>query len=247
MKNALYFTLIFLLLSSCQNEAKLSFGPTTIVNDSCNGCPEILIAIPKALGTAKISKTINTAIEEELISLFSFDEEVEIASLKDAIKSFENGYLALKEQFSDEQTDWEAKIAGEISYEDANYITIALDSYIFSGGAHGYTSKRFLNFDKKKGVELDNEELFNNLENFSTYAETEFRKKENIPVDQSINYSGLMFEQDQFYLPENIGFTDEGLKLLYNVYEVASFADGTIELVLPHTEVKEYLATQPKP
>jgi hypothetical protein len=55
-----------------------------------------------------------------------------------------------------------------------------------------------------------------------------------------------MFEKDSFYLPENIGFTKEGVKLLYNQYEVASYADGTIELTLPYNEVKKYLSTKIK-
>lgn len=246
MKNVLYYSLIFLLLFNCQDETALEFEPSTFENQSCVGCPEISIQIPKALGSAKISKTINTALEEELISLLSFDEEIEISTLNDALKSFENGYLELKQQFNDEPTGWEAKIEGTISYEDANYITISLDSYIFTGGAHGYSSNRFLNFNKQKGIELNNEDLFKNVKNFSDFAEIAFRKKENIPTNQSINYSGLMFEQDRFYLPENIGFTDDGLKLLYNVYEVASFADGNIEMVLPYSEIKAFLALQPK-
>jgi len=147
----------------------------------------------------------------------------------------------------DEPNGWEAKIKGSISYEDAKFITIILDSYLFTGGAHGYTSKRFLNFDKKKGTEMENSELFKNTEDFLVFAEEMFRKKENIPKNKSINYTGFMFEQDSFYLPENIGFTKDGLKLLYNPYEVASYTDGPIELVLPHTEIKKFLAKKPKP
>ena len=247
MKATLYSFLVFLLLIGCQNEANLTFEPYAFENESCKDCPEVSIAIPKALGRTKITKTINTALEEELISLLSFDEEMEVTSIDDALKSFKNGYLELQELYDDEPTGWEAKIKGSVSYEDADFITIALDSYLFTGGAHGYTSKRFLNFDKKKGIELENSELFKNAENFRVFAEEIFRQKENIPKDQSINYTGFMFEQDSFYLPENIGFTKDGLKLLYNPYEVSSYADGTIELVLPHSEIKKYLAKKPKP
>ena len=230
----------------CQNETKLAFEPHTFTNDTCSDCPQVSIAIPRALGQAKISKTINTALEEELISLLSFDDELEVSSIEDALKSFKNGYLELQELYDDEPTNWEAKIEGSISYEDANFITIILDSYLFTGGAHGYTSKRFLNFDKKKGIELENDELFKNTEDFREFAEEMFRRKEKIPEDKSINHTGFMFEQDSFYLPENIGFTEKGIKLLYNPYEVASYADGAIELVLPHSEIKKYLAKKPK-
>ncbi len=246
MKPKLYYFLVFLLLLGCQNETNLTFEPFVFENETCADCPEVAIEIPKALGLTKISKTINTALEEELISLLSFDEEIEVNSVEAALQSFKNGYLELQQLYDDEPTGWEATIEGSISYEDANFITIALDSYLFTGGAHGYASKRFLNFDKRKGIELDNSELFKNVADFRTFAEAMFRQKEDIPKDKSINYTGFMFEQDSFYLPENMGFTPKGLKLLYNPYEVASYADGTIELLLPHREVKKYLIKNPK-
>ena len=247
MKSTFCYFLVFLLLFGCQNESKLTFEPHTFKSEACAECPEVSIAVPRALGRAKISKTINTALEEELISLLSFDEELEIASLDDALKSFKSGYLELQQLYDDEPTGWEAKIEASVSYEDTDFISIILDSYLFTGGAHGYTSKRFLNFDKKKGIELENDELFKNTEDFRAFAEEMFRKKEKIPQNKSINHTGFMFEQDSFYLPENIGFTEKGIKLLYNPYEVASYADGAIELVLPHAEIKKYLAKKPKP
>lgn len=246
MKSTLSYILVFLLLFGCQNESRLTFEPYAIENETCDDCPEVSIAIPKALGLSKISKTINTALEEELISLLSFDDELEVTSIDDALVSFKNGYLELHRLYDDEPTGWEAKIEGAVSFEDANFVTIVLDSYLFTGGAHGYSSKRFLNFDKKKGVELENSELFKNAEEFREFAEEMFRQNEDIPQNESINYTGFMFEQDSFYLPENMGFTKDGLKLLYNPYEVASYADGAIELVLPHGKVKKYLAKKPR-
>ena len=160
--------------------------------------------------------------------------------------SFKNGYLELQELYDDETTAWEAKIDGTVTFEDDNILTIALNSYLFTGGAHGYISKRFLNFNKKKGVELENWQLFIDEEDFRVFAEAVFREKQQIPKDKPINHTGFMFEQDSFYLPENIGFTKDGLKLLYNPYEVASYADGAIEILISHEAVKKYLTKKPK-
>ena len=55
-----------------------------------------------------------------------------------------------------------------------------------------------------------------------------------------------MFEEDAFYLPENIGFTPKGIQLLYNQYEVSSFAEGPIEVTIPYNEVKKYLTIKVK-
>ena len=141
---------------------------------------------------------------------------------------------------------WEAKIDGSVVYEDKELLTLQLQSYVFTGGAHGYSAQRFLNFDKKRGVALENWQLFQNREAFEQFVETKFREQEAIPAEASINQTGLMFESDRFYLPENIGFTKEGVKLLYNPYEVASYADGPIVLTLPFNEVRPFLATETK-
>ena len=55
-----------------------------------------------------------------------------------------------------------------------------------------------------------------------------------------------MFENDEFYLPNNIGFTKNGLQLIYNQYEVASYADGPMSITLPYAEIRNYLAVEIK-
>ena len=126
-------------------------------------------------------------------------------------------------------------------YEDENLVTLKLNSYSFTGGAHGYGSTTYLNFDKKSGKELENAQLFDDFEGFIEFAETQFRKQEEIPQDQNINTTGFMFEGDNFHLSNNMGYTSEGLQLIYNQYEVASYADGPISLVLPYSEINPFL------
>ena len=245
MKAFFYVLLIFLFFLGCQKEVKHSFEKHIIENKNCADCPKVSIEIPKALDQTTLSKTINTALEEELIAILSFDSEEEIDSIEKALKSFNDGYFQLQELYEDEPNDWEADIKGLVSFEDSQFITITLDSYLFTGGAHGYSSTRFLNFNKLTANEIDNEGLFENSLKFSKFAESLFRKAEKIPEEKSINHTGFMFERDSFYLPENIGFTKKGLKLLYNPYEVASFSDGIIEIEIPHKEIKKYLVQKP--
>ena len=244
MKNTIFALFSVLLMISCGKEEKLAFETKLFSNSNCVKCPEINIEIPEALDNRKISTTVNNALREEVISMLLFEEEVEIADIPTAISSFNNGYLDLQKKFPDESIPWEANIMAEIAYENNDLLTIKMDSYIFTGGAHGYGSTRFLNFEKNSGLELTRKDLFKNHRSFVDFAEELFREQENIPGDQSINSTGLMFELDEFYLPENIGFTVNGLSLLYNPYEVASYADGTIEMTIPFEEVQKFLAVR---
>ena len=229
-------------MSSCQDSRNVTFEALSLENTRCKECPEVSIDVPKALGNKKLAKSINLSLREEIISKLTFDDEINVKTIQQAIESFTDGYFELKKIYPDETIGWKATINGMITFENNELITIELRSYLFTGGAHGYGSTNYLNFNKKRGGEIGPRELFEDREGFQKYAETQFRLQQNIPVNKSINSTGFMFEKDHFYLPENIGFTEEGLKLLYNQYEVASYADGPIELTLPYKDVQKFLS-----
>ena len=241
MKHFLTLLLFLLVFMGCEEDTSLIFEPMTFGNKTCENCALIEIDIPKAIGNKSIDEVVNTALREEIISILKYDDEIDVSTIDSAILSFQKEYDKLKSKFPEESTKWEATVKGTVTFENNQILTIRLDYYLFTGGAHGYSSIRYLNFDKTKGKELGNKELFKDMEAFKNLAESKFREEEKIPMTSSINSTGFMFENDTFYLPENIGFTQEGLQLFYEQYEVASYADGPIVLVLPYQEIKKYL------
>ena len=247
MKRTQIAILLFVFLFiACQEEKTLVFEALILDETRCSECPEVVINIPKAVEKSKVGETINSSIQEEIIEILNYDDENDATTIKDAVKTFSQGYWDLKKLYPEETTVWEATIDGLVTFEDDSIITIELNTYLFTGGAHGYSSKRYLNFDKSNGVELENWQLFQDRKNFESFAEQKFRDQEQIPTEEPINSTGLMFERDRFYLPENIGFTTEGIKLHYNPYEVASYADGPIEVTLPFKEVEPFLTKRTK-
>ena len=241
MKNSVLCFLVLILILGCKDDGQLAFEPLEFTSEKCADCPEITISIPKALHKDALSEAINTAVREEVISMLDYDDTLEASTITEAMQSFKNGYLDIKQHFQDEAIGWEAIIEGKVTYEDPHLITLQINTYTFTGGAHGFSSIRFLNFDKKKAVELDNTQLFSNQEALALYAERQFRKQEQIPETDSINATGFMFYGDSFYLPDTIGLTTEGLEMIYAPYEIASYADGPIRLILPFKEVQPYL------
>lgn len=241
MKTIFPCLLLMTVLWSCKNEGQLTFEPQEIRSENCGTCPEVVIKIPKALNDDPLSAAINNAIKEEVLSLLIYDDDMEANTIEEGILSFKNGYVELKNLYPDEPIGWEAKIDGTLTYEDNNILTIQVDSYTFTGGAHGFSTTRFLNFDKNKALEMEAGEIFTDPMEFQAFAEKKFREQENIPISESINSTGFMFEGDQFYLPQNIGFTKDGLQLIYERYEVASYADGPIVLTLPYPEINSFL------
>ncbi len=235
------FCILLILLVNCGKKETLNIDLLEVNGEQCANCPEVKISLPRVTDNNKVAKIVNTALREEVISLLSFDDSIQISNLEEAVASFRKGYQHIRNLYPDEMPGWKAEIKAEVSYEDPYWLSIRLNSYTYTGGAHGYASVRYLNFDKSRGAELEAWELFTNQGDFQRFAEDKFRLQENIPDGKPINSTGFMFEEDRFYLPENIGLTTEGVMLHYNQYEVASYADGPIELTLPFGEVRRFL------
>ena len=117
-------------------------------------------------------------------------------------------------------------------------------SVIFTGGAHGYGSTSFFNFDPGTGETYEHRDLF--TADFVRFAESSFRDRYDIPEGDPINSTGFWFENDTFHLPINIGITKEKVILIYNSYEIASYADGDFRFEFPLEEVAAFLKPELK-
>jgi len=210
----------------------------------CKGtCTYVSISVPEAAGgDPVVADSINKKIFNTVRKIVYFGEKpTNAANYDEIMSSFIKSYEDLATKYPEEAIPWEAKIKATQEYASDSLINIKVNNYMFTGGAHGYEGNLSLLFDAKTGRTLTKADLFSDVEGFTAYAEKEFRKHMKIPAGKSINSKGLMFENDKFKLPENIFFNKEGIVLLYNPYEVGSFADGPEELTLSFEEVKQYL------
>ena len=244
MRKASIFLFLGLLMA-CQSDKTLEMRDREYTGDACESCPAVRVSIPEIPGNSKLGTAINRALQEEIVELLDYDEEGDAGDIPGAIKAFQEGFRKMQEEFPEELTGWEASVEAHKSYEDSQVITIKMDTYIFTGGAHGYPATRYLNFDKKSGEELDAVELLKNPEAFARFAESGFREQYGISPDAPINSTGFMFEDNQFELPRNMGLTSKGMVLHYNPYEAASYADGALVLEFPYEAVRPFLAWEP--
>ena len=241
MKKLIACLPLIVVLFGCEDSNKLTFEPISIESPRCAECPMVTIEIQEALDNTAVANSINTALREEIIYHLKFEEGKDVATIQEAVASFTKSFHEIQEKFGGESAPWEAKIHGQVVYEDKHIITLALNAYTFTGGAHGYGSTIFLNFDKAKGIELNPYQFFNDVEKFEEFAETKFREQEKIPLEGDINQTGFMFEKNRFRLAENIAYTQKGLQIVYNQYEIASYADGPIVLTIPFEEANAFL------
>ncbi|MBT8236718.1 MAG: DUF3298 and DUF4163 domain-containing protein [Bacteroidia bacterium] len=242
MNKFLLFLAVLLFVIGCRDEQSLGMLPMTYTQQD----PKVQLQLPQADSTLQLGRSVNEALEEEVISLLAFDEALDISDITMAVKSFTAGYKELTENFPG-TPEWEANVTANISYEDAHILSIKMESYLFTGGAHGYEEIRFLNFDKRRGRVIEGINMFTNFGPILDLAEAAFRHMHNIPEEASINSTGFMFEGEVFHLPDTIGFDTHGMILHYNQYEVASYADGPIRISLPWVDVQPLLRKKYRP
>ncbi|HEX9152601.1 MAG TPA: DUF4163 domain-containing protein, partial [Flavobacterium sp.] len=205
-------------------------------------CPQITVKIPIAKNVPVVADSINKKVFSVLKEIIYFGEKPYTSTnYNGLLLSFIDSYEKLQKEFPNDTFGWEGKVEGSIKYQSDSILNIEIKHYTFTGGAHGYEGLRSLLFDPTTGKYIPTNHLFKNMNAFMAFAEKKFRAKYKIPENKSINATGLMFEDEKFYLPQNIFYTDKGLLLYYNSYEAASYADGPKELLLSYKEANPYL------
>ncbi|WP_088339821.1 DUF3298 and DUF4163 domain-containing protein [Robiginitalea sediminis] len=241
--NRIIWIVLLVLAGRCGDAETIEWQPREYQGPQCEACPSVLIAIPAGPEDDPLAAVVQRSQEEEIIQWLDYDDKNDAASIEEAIDAFGAGYRKLLRDFPDERIGWEAEIESLVRYESSTLLTLAMDGYIFTGGAHGYSSMHLLNFDKVRGRELEAESLLADREGFRRVAEEAFRTTYGISPASDINSTGFMFPENRFELPENMGFSPEGVLLHYNPYEVASYADGPLEVIIPFAVAAPFLVS----
>ena len=249
LRKLFLFIITAVLLISCEEETTLTFSEESFTNKTLkecadNSCPKIDITLLRAEGNSELVDIINTKTDSIIINTLSIspDDEERISTIQDGLDNIILSYREFKQDFPTSASEYEIITESRISYESSQIISIAIESYSYWGGAHGYGSIRYLNFDRDEQIYLNTDRLIKNKTAFLKEAENRFRSQQNIPADADINSSGYFFENNTFSLPQNIGFKEGNVVLVFNPYEVASYAEGQIMLNIPLASIKDYLA-----
>ena len=236
MKAKSLILLLFIVCFSCDEAIVITFTET---NTSYTNNSIIELNIPKAEETNEVSKKINKVINDHIANMLSFsEEETDTLSLDAAIKNFEKEYSSFKSDFEESALVWEATFDGEVTYQSPEIITVAINSYLNTGGAHGNMNITLLNFDPLTGDILKFDDIISDKNILEKIAQEYFETATNTKASDGF---GDYFFDEGFHLPANIGYNDEGLLLFYNVYEIASYAVGITEFTIPFNEVEAVL------
>ena len=202
---------------------------------------EIVLNVPIFPKKSVVTDSINKLIFKEISSLF-YNDSIQRPKDMDAIcANFISTFNQARNEDPEFTTHWQGYSTISIGYQSPKLLNLVFDYWAFTGGAHGNGATYSYFIDTKTGKQIKKENLFSDLKGFTKLAEQKFRKQQNVPKNVNINETGYWFADEKFHLPQNIFLTKKGVNLLYNQYEVASYAEGPIEVVIPYTEANQYL------
>lgn len=213
-----------------KNESECSFKTSTIWPE--NSIPNSLIF----KNEIKLQLGIKTAVTDITKTLNDEKNKMLMAWKKD------NGKLSPKEaaemglSLSVEQED---RVL--IMYEDDKYITLAHYSFNYSGGAHGNFATTLSSFYKKSGKRLKLADIITpaGITNFPRILEQVARLQYSVKNIKPLDQNGFLVNK----IPaiENFYITESGIGFLYAPYEIKSFADGEVNIMIPFVAIKPYL------
>jgi len=167
------------------------------------------------------------------------------------IENFLAEYKKFKDRDPSAAQYWFLERTVDISLSTDRIASFRFYESSFLGGAHPNTNAYYTNYDLGTGGKLELKDLFiEGYENkLNTLVEKKFREVRGLKPDENLNEAGYQFADNKFRVNNNLGFTNEGIVLFYNAYEVAPYYMGSTKVNITYRELegllkKEFLPVQ---
>ena len=185
------------------------------------------------------------AISEAILSFLStpLREDEATETPEAVVDSFFESYRELRAAEPDYSHPWFLERKAFVLNNTEDVLCLSLAERAYTGGAHGREIFRYVNLDPETGEPIPLASLFEDgyEAKLLDVAEKRFREVRQVAPEVSLTDAGFTFEGGAFSLSENYAIAEEGLIFHYNPYEVAPYALGPTEIVLPWEELAPIL------
>lgn len=205
-------------------------------------CASVKISYPYFKGEK--SEEINKIIESYIVdSIYIIDERESNKDIKGLASNFLKDYEIFKTEVPESPASYELEINGSVLLNDKKIITAELSTYIFTGGAHPNSFSRYFIFDAQTGKRLKVNDIFITgfEEKLNKLIDKKYRKENNLSDKDKLNEGNGMLFENYIHFNDNIAILKDGVKFLYNKYEIAPYAVGEIEIKFNYSELSEIL------
>ena len=215
----------------------------------------INISIETEIPTYFKSDIVLDSIRKTIIKTLYGDNYISVATdslAKKYADELVNEYISNNEPLIKEiknkvdfRFDNEFALQGFSLLSDKKLFSYGISRYIYMGGIHSLNTRTFFNFDLKTGKVLTEADIFKD----STDAElSELIKlriieqsKEDSTLEVITNLEDTEYWVDAIKPNGNFYITENSINYVFNPYEIAPFALGETEVVLPYDRVVNLL------
>jgi hypothetical protein len=165
--------------------------------------------------------------------------------LDSALADFGEDYMDFLEEMPDYDMSWAVETEGKMILDTRKLTSLEFSIYSFLGGAHPNSFVDLSTFSKETGERMDITAILKDTTSILPLLEQEFRKARDLAPAASLEEEGFWFPNGQVTIPANYAMVPAGLKLYFNPYEVAPYALGPTEVLLPLEQILPFLKIEP--
>lgn len=217
---------------------------------SDNLCARVRFVYPEASSSAnpELATKLNQYIIAQLIDQIDDGEEAEVvhATATKTLEQFASEFIDEYQQEPNNFSNWELERIAKVIYKTKTLLSLSLDEYGFAGGAHPFNGTQLSVVNLKNAQSVKLADLLNpNFESaLNVEGEKAFRDFHHLADTDDLEEKGFSFENNVFRLNNNFAITEDGLKFIFNSYEIAPYAVGSTELNIPYENIKSLIRPQ---
>jgi hypothetical protein len=244
---------IVVLFFSCdsKNEKKetpISFDLKTFRVESEGGCKAdtlpcayFEVTYPEFAG---LDSAVTNLVAKEIDASVSMgNPEAEGQTMKQIGEGFIQDYQEFKTEIPDGFGGWHYTAKVNVEVQTDTLLSLSVNDEYYTGGAHGGSGVYFININPKTGQQF----TLNNLlkpgheEPLREAGNKIFRQVRALADTAAFSENAIEFPEDKFTLNKNYGFKKEGIVFFYNSYEIAPYAAGPTEVLIPYADLAQWL------
>jgi hypothetical protein len=240
------------LFYSCGKETEqttpVSFEMKTFRAESKGGCKAdtlqcayFEVTYPEFSG---LDTTVVHIIKKKIDAAVSLgNPESQGQSMQQIGEIFIQDYDDFKSEIPEAFGGWHytAKVAVQVLTD--TLLSLSVNDEYYTGGAHGGSGVYFININPKTGGDFTLDHFLKPDYNdaLTTLGNRIFRQTRELADTASLSESYFEFPENKFELNKNYGFKKEGIVFFYNSYEIAPYAAGPTEVLIPYKDLGDLI------
>lgn len=159
------------------------------------------------------------------------------------LKEYRTAHAELKINYANElslaQYSWLYQQQQSIIYNEHNIVVVRQYKYEYTGGAHGSYSYNYINIDRNSAKVISLQDLLT-IDTTRLISLLEVEARKHFRIEEGHSLEEQMFVE-RLFIPKNFFITNKGITFSYGLYEIASYADGIVELFIPYNKIPDLL------